>query len=115
MFDIARDHGIRLDDLYDRNLMVMGAQPAAGQSIYLRDKREQPPLPAIVATTDSIIVKKPAATVHIDPPKQYHLVARGDTLFSISKKYNLTVAQLKEMNKLHSTQIYVGEKLKVGK
>lgn len=35
----------------------------------------------------------------------------GDTLWEISKKYNLTVGQIKEINKLKSDLIYVGQEL----
>ncbi|MBA3649619.1 MAG: LysM peptidoglycan-binding domain-containing protein [Chitinophagales bacterium] len=115
MFDIARDHGIQLDELYKKNLLDQGAQPASGQVIYLREKREVAPLTATAVTKDSVKISK------ISPDKiellkpQYHVVAKGDTLFSISKKYNLTIDELKGINKLRSSQIYVGEKLRVEK
>lgn len=40
-----------------------------------------------------------------------HTVVKGDTLYSISKKYGLTVVFLKQKNKLKSNQIYIGQKL----
>lgn len=42
---------------------------------------------------------------------QIHTVQRGETLFSIANKYDLTVDQLKEMNKLTSNNIALGRKL----
>ncbi|MFT5884284.1 MAG: membrane-bound lytic murein transglycosylase D [Arcticibacterium sp.] len=44
-----------------------------------------------------------------------HSVAKGETLFSISKKYNTSVAQLKAWNDLRSNTITVSQKLKVNK
>lgn len=44
-----------------------------------------------------------------------HTVKRGETLFEIAKKYDLTVSQLQKMNKLGSKKIQPGMKLKVGK
>lgn len=43
-----------------------------------------------------------------------HLVVRGDTLWSLSRRYNTTVAQLKALNGLKSDLIIVGQVLKVG-
>jgi len=39
-------------------------------------------------------------------------VKKGDTLYSISRKYELTVAQLRKMNSLDKNHvIFVGQKL----
>lgn len=40
-----------------------------------------------------------------------YVVASGDTLYSISKKYNLTVNQIQSLNQLSSTNIVTGQKL----
>ena len=40
-----------------------------------------------------------------------HVVVKGDTLYAISKKYNITVDQLKSLNGLQSNDLYVGQVL----
>lgn len=45
--------------------------------------------------------------------EEYYEVQKGDTLYSISKKYNLLVDDLKEKNKLSDNTLFVGQKLKV--
>jgi LysM repeat protein len=40
-----------------------------------------------------------------------HVVTKGETLQSISKQYKLTIAELKELNKLSSDNILAGQKL----
>jgi len=40
-----------------------------------------------------------------------HIVIKGDTLYSISKKYGLTVDELKNLNGLESNEISIGQKL----
>lgn len=61
----------------------------------------------------------PAALVNPPPVKQAatvktHTVAAGDTLFSISRRYNLSVEKLRSINKLpEKTVIHVGQTLTV--
>ncbi|HWO96259.1 MAG TPA: LysM peptidoglycan-binding domain-containing protein [Bacillus sp. (in: firmicutes)] len=42
-----------------------------------------------------------------------HYVRAGETLYIISKKYGVTVDQLKQWNRLTSDMIYVGQKLQI--
>ncbi|MCY4444566.1 MAG: LysM peptidoglycan-binding domain-containing protein [Proteobacteria bacterium] len=47
--------------------------------------------------------------------KGYHLVRRGQSLESISRRYGLTVNDLRNLNGVKGSLIYVGQKLKVSK
>jgi len=40
-----------------------------------------------------------------------HVVAKGDTLYSLSRKYGLSVAELKKINGLNSNEIGIGQTL----
>ena len=42
---------------------------------------------------------------------EYHTVKKGDNLFKIAKKYNLSVDELKRLNALTSNRLRVGQKL----
>lgn len=44
-----------------------------------------------------------------------HVVAKGDTLFSISKQYKLTVDELIKLNNLTGNQLSIGQVLKITK
>lgn len=44
---------------------------------------------------------------------EYYSVRRGDTLYNISQKFNLSLEELKLINKLKNDHIQVGQKLKV--
>lgn len=44
-----------------------------------------------------------------------YVVKQGDTLYSIAKRHNLTVEQLKEYNNLRGTNIGIGQKLYVAR
>ncbi|HSI70207.1 MAG TPA: glucosaminidase domain-containing protein [Gillisia sp.] len=42
-----------------------------------------------------------------------HVVQKGDTLYSIAKRYNTTVEQIQRQNNLNSTNISIGQELSV--
>ena len=43
----------------------------------------------------------------------FHEVLKGDTLYSISKRYNVTVDEIKLLNKLTSNELSIGQSLKI--
>ena len=45
--------------------------------------------------------------------RQYHNVVAGETLYGISRRYGLTVPQLKELNQLTSNSIFIGQQLRI--
>ncbi|MEJ2193611.1 MAG: LysM peptidoglycan-binding domain-containing protein [Ignavibacteriaceae bacterium] len=49
-----------------------------------------------------------------DGKYKYHLVARGESLYSIAKKYNTTIQKIKSLNQLTSSKIKAGQSLRVG-
>ncbi|MCC6411041.1 MAG: LysM peptidoglycan-binding domain-containing protein [Saprospiraceae bacterium] len=89
------------------------ARPATTDVPYPND-----PVPASATTTT-----KPAtdtATTKPQPAPQkpadgtlYHDVAKGDTLFSIARKYNTTVTNIKKWNNMPDDTVKVGQKLRV--
>lgn len=58
-------------------------------------------------------VRKRIAYKTPDPSQKAYVVKQGDTLYSIAKRHNLTVEQLKEYNNLRDTNIGIGQKLYV--
>ncbi len=67
------------------------------------------PLP----TPTSVATPTPHATPTTATVWHWYTVRRGDTLFSIATKFNTTVEELKRLNNLTDSTIYVGQKLKV--
>lgn len=47
------------------------------------------------------------------PDNRFHVVSKGDTLYNISRRYGLSVAELKELNGLTSNLIKIGQKLRI--
>lgn len=54
---------------------------------------------------EAVIISTPAFAL------DYHYVVKGDTLYSLSKKYNTSVEALMQMNKLSSNELKIGQKL----
>lgn len=109
MYSISQQHGIQLAKLYEKNLMLPGTEPVEGTVLNLRDTREEAPDTLAVKANDTS--KKVIAQPHASTA--YYTVNKGDTLYSISKRYNLTVDELKRMNQLASSDLQVGDKLRV--
>lgn len=45
--------------------------------------------------------------------EQNHIVKRGDTLYGIGRKYGMTVREIQDLNQLQSTNLAIGQVLKV--
>ena len=108
MRDISQRLGIKLKDLYAKNLMVPNEQVYPGEVLHLQDnKRAQPPRAmsyyAFLKTLD-----KPTGN------SQYQ-VQRSDTLYSIAKRFNITVEELRQLNNLDSTEVKAGQTLVVSR
>tara|TARA_Y100000758_G_scaffold168260_1_gene119556 strand:- start:20 stop:199 length:180 start_codon:yes stop_codon:yes gene_type:complete len=48
------------------------------------------------------------------PKQKFYTVRKGDTLYSISKKFNISVDDLIKYNRLNSEGISIGEEIVVG-
>ncbi len=85
-----------------------------------------PEFEAKTVETETVIMEKEAAAVNIlvdmtEPlvetikKEEFHIVEEGETLYSISKKYNISTLKLKELNDLELNIIEIGQQLKIKK
>jgi len=110
MFEISQMHGIQLAYLYEKNKMIFGTQPESGEILNLRSDRISPPKLRSKQKT----IQKELTSYHPDSlVENIYVVKKGDTLYAISKMYDLTVAELKQLNNLTSDVLSIGDKLKV--
>jgi membrane-bound lytic murein transglycosylase D len=81
-----------------------------------------PPPPAPTPTNPAVeptkqpSVTPPTGTNPSSPTEiegSYHTVAKGDTLFNVSRRYGITIASLKAMNGLTSDNIQIGQRLRI--
>lgn len=84
---------------------------------YATDKRYPDKLIHLIETYELYNYDKIVMRKKIDAPKKSkyktHTVRKGDTLYSISKKYKVTVQQLKDWNNLDSNTISIQQQLRV--
>lgn len=127
LYSISKRYGLTVDELRKINVMSPTESIKVNQLLTVGNSaittKEE-----VVAKTPAI--KKPIVTEPIGeeefvkplPPVketsaaakgQTHTVAAGETLFSISKKYGVTVGQIQGWNNLNNNNISLGQKLVV--
>jgi LysM repeat protein len=60
-----------------------------------------------------VLVIPPRVTTQPAPGKNVHVVRRGETLFSIAKKYGTSVSEIRIINSLRTTRIAIGQRLRI--
>jgi len=72
------------------------------------------PAKPVAAATPKTEAAAPAPALKKETKAKIHTVKQGDTLYRISRRYNLSVEQLRQYNKLDSkASIYPGQKLNI--
>jgi membrane-bound lytic murein transglycosylase D len=125
---ISQKYGIRLSALKSKNRIRKDSELKPGMVLTLQEPRKRgeeiPVIPVSSPETASAPVNVQSEPVRVEPrtdqskdqPDQggtvYHTVSRGETLFSISKKYGVTVEEVKKWNNIGVQNIItIGQKL----
>ena len=88
LWSIARNNGVTVNELKEANNLTSNSL-SIGQLLYI-----------------------PKEEIQTEETKIY-TVKSGDTLYSIARKYNLSVDELKRLNNLTSNSLSIGQKLKI--
>ncbi|MEY8847775.1 LysM peptidoglycan-binding domain-containing protein [Psychroserpens sp. XS_ASV72] len=98
--------------------------PADSTYVKVTHEAEQiSPSPKAVVQKNSALVKSDIKHSQIEDEindksntssVDYHIVKKGETLYSLSKRYNISVGKLLIANNLDTTIIKVGQKLQIG-
>ena len=92
---------------FQEKISVSGPAPVAAQK---GERQEKPKQSAAEPKVKPSALSKPA----VSPEKQYHTVQKGESLSRISKKYGMSVDELRKLNNLSADKpIRVGQKLLV--
>jgi len=110
---LAREQGVPLEQLKAWN-KITGETVLVGQQLRLTAPADATAVP-VAATASASRRPKPEAKMLADSPKlATHVVQPGDTLFSIARRFGLSLQELKRLNHLASDQVKLGQKLVVG-
>lgn len=121
LYDIAQEEAVRLDYLLTYNQLHGDEIPVAGQKIFL-----QKDAAVMAAGTEGNISKQETAKLERTPPSpsdnvaeepQYvrHIVQVKETLFSIARKYEVEITQIRAWNRLRNDTIHSGQELLIYK
>jgi membrane-bound lytic murein transglycosylase D len=127
LLSIARTLKVKQSDLAAANFVSAKAKVAAGQRLIipreptalLAARAETPaPEPQMAVARPAVAAKAPvalAANTRVEPQRVIYRVKRGDTLTSIARLYNTSVASLKSWNArtIVGNQIHVGDRLTI--
>ena len=107
-YSIAKRYGLHLERLLSLNTLS-SAQVSLGQVLRVREDKAPTPLePTSSGPTSS----GPASSASNSAVQTYR-VQKGDTLFSISRRFGITVSALQEANGLASSDLHSGLDLNV--
>ncbi|MBI2729508.1 MAG: glucosaminidase domain-containing protein [Sphingobacteriales bacterium] len=110
LYDIAQNEGIRLEALLQYNLLSNPSlQVQVGESLNLQgmaDRMPQLKSPAMTISANNVSSSKGQKT---------HVVEAKETIYSISRKYNVPVNQLMDWNKMKGYDVKIGQELIIAK
>ena len=121
---IAKQYGITVEELKEANSLssnnlsigqvlripIKNGVEQTAQAVTTTPVVERPKQEVKPVETKAIAVPAAAVTTKADPTFE-HIVAAGETIYSIAQKYQLTTYQLKTYNNLKSNELTLGQKL----
>ncbi|WP_449448529.1 LysM peptidoglycan-binding domain-containing protein [Spirosoma aerolatum] len=107
-YSISKQYGLTVDELLSMNNLTRDNVLEVGQQLIVKaapgSRAVQPTLSA-----------KPSASESTQPTATYHTVAKGETMFRISKNYGVTIEQIQSWNNLSDVTVREGQKIKIMK
>jgi LysM repeat protein len=114
LYSIAQANGIRLESLLAYNQLSEDIKPLAGTKLYMRGNAPASPALALLnknTKNDESVAMKYS---HSSKPV-LHTVKSKETIYSIAKRYNVTMEQIVDWNLLRGHTLHIGQELKIYK
>lgn len=116
LYDIAQAEGIRLESLLQYNFLTPGVLVAGGEKLYLTTSA--PTLPKLAAATPAVekaVYKPLEPAVEANPESDYlvHIVQPKETVYSIARKYEVGVDDVKKWNDLPTNDLKIGQQVRI--
>ncbi|HEY9363531.1 MAG TPA: glucosaminidase domain-containing protein [Chitinophagaceae bacterium] len=127
IYDIAQIEAIRLESLLHLNMLTEDVDPAPGEKLYLRSKA--PSRPRLITGNSNqsksdgsltLVNKDEQQNKNFQPVPSFasykeivHVVKPKEGLYFISKKYDVSVNDIKDWNQLQGNDLKIGQELKI--
>jgi LysM repeat protein len=129
LYNISQKYGIQMKPLAKRNRIKVDELLVPGSHLLLKGSLKRGQKPSI-PTPDIEFIPFEEPSVELSPSMvsqpssiplesiptpsyQYHEVAPGDTLYNISRRYNVAVDSIKSQNNLQDNHIQIGQVLQI--
>lgn len=123
LWQIARDYGMRVDDLRRLNGLSADAVLRPGQTLKMRDSRTTAVPDWALARAHAVAATSGSAPGAAGPPETpaakpnvpviYYDVQQGDSLWSIARSFEVTIDKLRRWNRLDSNRLQPGQRLRI--
>ena len=123
LWTISQKYGIRLAALKSKNRIRKDSDLRPGMVLNLKESLKRgaeipiysAPEPVQASPAQPKVEQSPSQKVQTQTPSySFHTVSAGETLFSISKRYGISVEELKQLNGIGSQNlITIGQKLRI--
>lgn len=107
LWAISKKYGVSISSLQKAN-SLSGNTIYVGQTLKIPSSSKTTSFKSTTKTSSKTAAVKATAT-----SSTTYKVAKGDTLWSIAKKYGVSVSALQKANNLSSSLIYIGQSLKL--
>jgi len=111
VYDVCQAEGVRLESILEYNHLSKGMEPAEGEKLYLKDVAPARPMLASEIKTTASLVRNVSNGNTAPNNFTTHVVQIKETLFSISKKYSVSIEKLMQWNNLASYELKTGQEL----
>ena len=125
LYDIAQEEAIRMESLLEYNQLQNSMKPAVGQQLYLQTKAPvRPGLAkeetiqdqiAFVKNENKMMTENAADKGNKTEEAIFYTVQPKETIWAISKKYNVKIDDLAAWNQLSNYDLKTGQQLKIYK
>ncbi|MFD2573799.1 LysM peptidoglycan-binding domain-containing protein [Spirosoma soli] len=106
-YSISKLYGLTVDELLTMNGLTTNDVLESGQKLKIGAAGERTGADRPTQSASTKASPQPEVT--------YHTVAKGETMFRISKQYNVTIEQIQEWNNLTDVGVKEGQKIKIMK
>jgi membrane-bound lytic murein transglycosylase D len=108
-YSVSKLYGVTVESLMEANNLTENDKLSIGQTLLVRNVPAGFPLGQEVLPTPAPTRTTPAGLT------VYHVVEKGETMFRISKLYNVSIGQIQEWNQLSDATVKLGQRLRIVK